>query len=53
MCALCSKGNRKEAEMKNPAPLQSKQVKFVKSLAPPFMAAMLVLSPICNDPGKI
>ncbi|GAY33678.1 hypothetical protein CUMW_007530 [Citrus unshiu] len=36
--------------MQNPAPLQSKQVKFVKSLAPPFMAAMLVLSPICNDP---
>ncbi|KAH9747379.1 cytochrome c6 [Citrus sinensis] len=50
---LSTKGNRKEAEMQNPAPLQSKQVKFVKSLAPPFMAAMLVLSPICNDPVSL
>ncbi|KAH9795708.1 cytochrome c6 [Citrus sinensis] len=50
---LSTKGNRKEAEMQNPAPLQSKQVKFVKSLAPPFMAAMLVLSPICHDPVSL
>ncbi|KAJ4702532.1 Cytochrome c6, chloroplastic [Melia azedarach] len=51
--SLSTKVNGKEGEPQNPAPLLRKQVKFVKNLAPPIMAAILVLSPICNDPVSV
>ncbi|OMO65798.1 hypothetical protein COLO4_30987 [Corchorus olitorius] len=33
------------------APLKLEQVKFLKNLAPPLIAAFLALSPICNTPA--
>jgi len=32
-------------------PTRKNEVKFFKSLAPPLVAAFLVLSPICSTPG--
>ncbi|RDX82715.1 Cytochrome c6, chloroplastic [Mucuna pruriens] len=34
----------------NPIPTKAKEVKIFKSLAPPLVAAFLVLSPICSTP---
>ena len=37
---------------KTPVHEKQKQVKFLKGLAPPLMAAVVALSPICNTPGN-
>ncbi|KAK7251979.1 hypothetical protein RIF29_35624 [Crotalaria pallida] len=42
------KGNMKREQ--NSTPIKAKEVKFLKSLAPPLVAAFLVLSPICSTP---
>jgi len=47
------KGNEKQGESQNPVVLKQKEVKLVKSLAPPLMAALVALSPIVNTPGNL
>ncbi|KDP36468.1 hypothetical protein JCGZ_08598 [Jatropha curcas] len=44
--SLLSTGNEKQVIVKQ----RHKEMKFVKSLAPPLMAALIALSPICNAP---
>ncbi|KAJ0041369.1 hypothetical protein Pint_26530 [Pistacia integerrima] len=54
---LATKGNEKGGGggeiQSHPAPLLNKQVKFGKSLAPPLMAALVILSPLVNDPVSL
>ncbi|KAJ6869516.1 hypothetical protein NC651_034297 [Populus alba x Populus x berolinensis] len=47
------KGNEKQGESQNPAVLKQKEVKLVKSLALPLMAALVALSPIVNTPVSL
>lgn len=41
----------KEGEGERKFSQKPKQLKFLKSLAPPLMAALVALSPIHNPPG--
>ncbi|KAJ6971024.1 cytochrome c6 [Populus alba x Populus x berolinensis] len=47
------KGNEKQGESQNPVVLKQKEVKLVKSLALPLMAALVALSPIVNTPVSL
>ncbi|XP_052303363.1 cytochrome c6, chloroplastic isoform X3 [Populus trichocarpa] len=51
--SLLMKGNEKQGESQNPVVLKQKEVKLVKSLAPPLMAALVALSPIVNTPVSL
>ncbi|XP_044469320.1 cytochrome c6, chloroplastic [Mangifera indica] len=49
-----TKGTYKRGEIESqPAYLLNQNVKFLKSLAPPLMAALVVLSPLSNDPVSL
>ncbi|KAH8486208.1 hypothetical protein H0E87_025287 [Populus deltoides] len=47
------KGKEKQGESQNPVVLKQKEVKLVKSLALPLMAALVALSPIVNTPVSL
>ncbi|CAK7336993.1 unnamed protein product [Dovyalis caffra] len=48
------KGKEKQGEIsQNAVVLKQKEMKFVKSLAPPLMAALVALSPIGNTPVSL
>ncbi|KAG6746331.1 hypothetical protein POTOM_050871 [Populus tomentosa] len=47
------KGNEKQGGSQNPVVLKQKEVKLVKSLALPLMAALVALSPIVNTPVSL
>ncbi|XP_061952923.1 cytochrome c6, chloroplastic isoform X4 [Populus nigra] len=51
--SLLIKGNEKQGESQNPVVLKQKEVKLVKSLALPLMAALVALSPIVNTPVSL
>lgn len=51
--SLLMKGNEKQGESQNPVVLKQKEVKLVKSLALPLMAALVALSPIVNTPVSL
>ncbi|KAJ6876040.1 hypothetical protein NC652_035413 [Populus alba x Populus x berolinensis] len=51
--SLLIKGNEKQGGSQNPVVLKQKEVKLVKSLALPLMAALVALSPIVNTPVSL
>lgn len=50
---VVQQGNVKEGEPNPVFQRQREQLKFIKRLAPPLMAAIVALSPILNPPGQI
>ncbi|XP_041023401.1 cytochrome c6, chloroplastic [Juglans microcarpa x Juglans regia] len=50
--SLPAQGNLKK-EAQNPVPKKQHQLKYLKSLVPPLMAAIVTLSPLCNTPVSL
>ncbi|XP_019055579.1 PREDICTED: cytochrome c6, chloroplastic [Nelumbo nucifera] len=45
--------DKEYVEERSPVAETPKQIKFLKSLAPPLMAALVALSPLCNPPASL